>query len=271
MKFIKTIPYVALLLAGLISCQEQIDWKLDAETTDLLVVDGTITNERTNHLIKLSRTNPNSNETFKPAFGATVLISDGKNVITLIEFPTRSGHYYTPSVRAVFGKIYTLVIFHNGQQYAGQDSAQPVESLSEFSYRRAADSLYTLNFQEGIEPSMTKYFMTWANTEYCMKSNDICFAKLVYYDLKYIDVNEAFKPQKELILFPENTVIVRKKYSFSDAYRAFLRSVLSETEWRGGQFDVQRGNTLTNMSEGAIGFFAVSMVVSDTTLITPIP
>ncbi len=270
MKFIKTITYVALLFAGLISCQEQIDWQLDAETTDLLVVEGILTNERTNHLIKLSRTNSNSNEGFRPAFGATVLISDGENVIPLIEFPLKSGHYYTQSVRAVFGKTYTLVIFHNGRQYAGQDSAQPVEPLPVLSYRREADSLYTLNFQEGNDPSMTKYFMTWNNTEYCMKSNDICFAKLVYYDLKNIDVNEAFKPQKELIIFPENTVIVRKKYALSNAYRAFLRSVLSETEWRGGQFDVQRDNTLTNMSEGAIGFFAVSMVVSDITLITPL-
>lgn len=271
MKFLEMITYVALLLAGLISCQDQIDWKLDAETTDLLVVEGILTNERTNHLIKLSRTNSKLNEGFTPAFGATVLISDGENVIPLIELPFRSGHYYTTSVRAVIGKTYTLVIFHNGRQYAGQDRAQPVEPLPELSYRREADSLYTLNFKDGNEPSMTKHFMIWDHTEYCMKSDDICFAKLVYYDLKNLDVNQMFKPDKVLVLFPENTVIVRKKYALSNGYRAFLRSVLSETEWRGGQFDVQRGNTLTNMSEGAIGFFAVSMVDSDTTLITPLP
>jgi hypothetical protein len=47
--------------------------------------------------------------------------------------------------------------------------------------------------------------------------------------------------------------------------------VLSETEWRGGAFDVQRENVPTNLSKGAIGFFAVSTVLSDTTIITEKP
>jgi hypothetical protein len=43
--------------------------------------------------------------------------------------------------------------------------------------------------------------------------------------------------------------------------------MLSETEWRGGVFDVQRDNVSTNLSEGAVGFFAVATVVADTTVI----
>ena len=62
-------------------------------------------------------------------------------------------------------------------------------------------------------------------------------------------------------------MISRKKFSASPAYKAFLRGVLSETEWRGGVFDVERANAPTNLSEGAIGFFAVSTVVSDTTVV----
>jgi len=42
---------------------------------------------------------------------------------------------------------------------------------------------------------------------------------------------------------------------------------MMETEWQGGWFDVKRGNVKTNMSEGAVGYFLVSTVVTDTTYI----
>jgi hypothetical protein len=89
----------------------------------------------------------------------------------------------------------------------------------------------------------------------------------VYYDLKAIDVSEIYKPGKADFNFPLNTIVIRKRYSVSPSYKAFLRAVLSETEWRGGVFDAQRADVPTNLSQGAIGFFAVSTVVSDTTII----
>ena len=95
----------------------------------------------------------------------------------------------------------------------------------------------------------------------------VCEGEIVYYDLKTIDVNEIYKPGKEDFNFPLNTIVIRTKYSVSPSYKAFLRAVLSETEWRGGVFDVQRADVPTNLSQGAIGFFAVSTVVSDTTVI----
>ena len=47
--------------------------------------------------------------------------------------------------------------------------------------------------------------------------------------------------------------------------------MLSETEWRGAVFDVHRADVTTNLSNGAIGFFAVSTIVSDTTVIVAKP
>ncbi|HEY0772396.1 MAG TPA: hypothetical protein VGD31_18880, partial [Sphingobacteriaceae bacterium] len=65
-------------------------------------------------------------------------------------------------------------------------------------------------------------------------------------------------------IFPSRSTVIRRKFSVSDRYRAYLRSMLSETEWRGSVFDVQRDNAPTNFTPGAIGFFAVSTVVADT-------
>ena len=68
-------------------------------------------------------------------------------------------------------------------------------------------------------------------------------------------------------MFPKGSSIIRKRYSVSEPYETFLRSLLSETEWRGGVFDIERANVNTNLSEGAIGFFAASTVVTDTTIV----
>jgi len=259
-----------IIFGGLFSCQEQVDWELSPRSTELIVVDGIFTNERINHLVKISRTNLNSNDGWTPVSGAVVAITDGADLRVLTEFPAGSGFYYTASnVQAVFGKTYALIIQWEGQAYFGGDRAEPVEPLGPLNYGPAGD-LYTLHFPEGNGPSMTKYFMSWEQTNYCQVSGTICFAKVVDYDLKTIDVNELFKPDKEKVLFPAGTVVLRKKYSVSNSYRNYLRGLLSETEWRGGQFDVARGNVVTNMSEGAIGYFAVSMAVTDTTSITPL-
>jgi hypothetical protein len=94
-----------------------------------------------------------------------------------------------------------------------------------------------------------------------------CDSRVVFYDLKTVDVHEAFKPDQEVVYFPRNSIVIRRKYSVSPRYKGFLRSMLSETRWRGGAFDVQRENVSTNLSAGAVGFFAVCSVVADTTVV----
>lgn len=262
---------IFMLSLFMISCEEQFDWDTVPQENDLLVVDALLTNEKMNHLVKLSRTNPESNQGWNPASGAVVIISDGEKNELLTEFPVNSGLYYTSSdFRAVFAKQYYLIIRYMGKIYSATDSSVPGEPFtSEELYKDADSGLFELNFTPSGIPSMTRYFLTWSHTEYCQQNqnNDLCSAKVVYYDLKTIGVNENFKPEKEKVLFPNGTIIVRKKYSLSEAYRQFLRSMLSETEWRGGLFDVQRGNAFTNLSEGAVGFFAISTVVTDTTIV----
>jgi hypothetical protein len=80
-------------------------------------------------------------------------------------------------------------------------------------------------------------------------------------------VNNIFGPAKDTIYFPAGTKIIRRKYSLSKEHQDFIRTLLIETEWRGGIFDVQQGNVLTNISNGARGFFAACMVLSDTTVV----
>ena len=165
-------------------------------------------------------------------------------------------------------KIYALYINYQGQEYRASDTQVPVEPLTTPAYGSIQNGLFTLNLAtSGTEPNYVRHLVNWTNTTQCQSINELCVAKQINYDLKTADANEIFKPSKIAITFPANTIILRQKYSVSPGYRAFLRAILSETEWRGGIFDIQRANAVSNLSDGAIGYFAVSTVVSDTTLV----
>lgn len=253
------------------ACTEvPIDFPLQSQNLTVLVVEGTLTNERINHRIKLSHPYVSQNGTSMAASGAIVNVSDGTNSAVLTEFPVGSGEYFTPPARAVFGRTYTLSIQYQGKTFFAKDSSEPVEPLQALDYKKVND-LYALNLdEEGQGANFIDHQISWKDTPSCTTGTK-CEGRVVYYDLKTIDVNESFKPDKAEFNFPVNTVVIRRKYSVSPAYKAFLRTVLSETEWRGGVFDVQRANADTNLSEGAIGFFAVSTVVSDTTIVVEKP
>jgi hypothetical protein len=252
-------PFLIFLLGILFSCEDEVNVSLQTKNTDLLVVEGVMTNENINHIVRLSR--PYQKQNGNPGWvsGAVVSISDGTSTLTLI--PGDSGKYVTPKMRFVSGKTYTLSITINGKQFTARDSAVPVESLTALSYS-SADGGYRINFFDtGSQPNYIEYSIDWKNTPACVSK---CEARIVYYDLKTVDAQELFKPEKTDFTFPARSTIIRRKFSVSSEYRSYLRSMLSETQWRGSVFDVQRDNAPTNLSEGAIGFFAVSTVVSDT-------
>jgi hypothetical protein len=265
----KYIRYIAILTwSFLIGCEEPYDFPITPVTDDLLVVEGVFTNQIQNHLVRLTKTYNDINGTPIPASGATVAIFDADSAHFLTESPAGSGLYYSDSIAAVINKAYGLYIAYDGKEYTGFDIQVPVEPLEGPAYVQVETDQYALNLStQGSNPNYVRNFVSWGQTSQCESVNDVCLAKVVNYDIKTIDVNEIFKPEKVNITFPAGTIIIRQKFSVSGGYQAFLRAMLSETEWRGGVFDVERANTLSNMSEGAIGYFALSSVVSDTTLV----
>jgi hypothetical protein len=257
----KTITLASFfVLTIFFGCEERTDVAIDSENTNLIAVEGVVTNENRTHFIRLTLPYQKQNGTSASVAGAIVSISDGTSLIALT--PGDSGKYFTPQMRFVSGKTYTLTIVYNGKQFTAHDSSVPVESLDPLSYS-TADGGYRLNFFEtGSQPNYIDHDINWSKTSSCLGTS--CKARIVYYNLKTVDANELFKPGKTDFIVPSQSTIIRRKFSVSDQYRSYLRAMLSETQWRGSVFDVQRDNAPTNLSEGAIGFFAVSTVVSDT-------
>ena len=77
-------------------------------------------------------------------------------------------------------------------------------------------------------------------------------ALIYHYTLNSVDVNRIFCPDREHVRFPPGTIVYREKESVSRAYEEFLRGMLSETDWRGGVFDVLPGNARTNLVKGPL-------------------
>lgn len=260
----KLNAYFFLYLAFITACEEPLDKPVLSQINTMLVVEGALTNENRSHSIILSFPYQSLNGKPTPATGAFVQIKQGDLTYTLTEVPAGSGVYQTPVFRAVIDAVYTLYILHQGKEYFAQDSSVPVEPLPPIQYQRVNDQYQLVVSVAGSAANYVDHSLDWS-TPTC--SQNSCNARMLFYDLKTVDVNEVYKPAKTDLLFPATTTIIRRKYSVSPAYREFLRSVLSETEWRGGIFDVERSNTSTNLSAGATGFFAVTTVVSDTTVV----
>lgn len=263
--------YLTMSLLAL-SCEEPINKSLQTVDSDLLVVEAVLTNEKQKHKIRLSHPYQSINGNSTPASGATINVIEADAVAyNVIESPSGSGEYYTEELTAVFGKPYTLLIQYQGKNYTATSGSVPVQPLPPFQYERAADDYYRLIISDsGSDPNYVDYSIMWNNTSFC-QTGESCIGRIVHYDLKTIDVNELFKPDQRDFVFPVGSIVIRRKYSVSPDYKNFLRSVLSETEWRGGVFDVQRANPVSNLSNGAIGYFAVSSVVADTTIILQKP
>lgn len=258
---------ILLFISVMFACEERYATVFDKSNTGLLVVEAVLTNENINQKITLSIPYQQLNNTSSPATGATVRVQEGNGTIyTFVEDASTPGIYYSQPFQAVSGIMYTLQITYKGKEYRAQDSSVPVAPLTPLQYQPVNDQYQLILANSGQDPYYIDHEVTWKNTSACTSGTG-CEGRIVFYDLKSIDVNEIYKPGKAQFLFPAGATVTRKKYSVSPAYRTFLRSVLSETEWRGGVFDVDRANATTNLSKGAIGFFAVTTMVSDVTVV----
>ena len=130
---------------------------------------------------------------------------------------------------------------------------------------RASDGYYRLINRQSSPPSMTWIQYDWSADTLYSEQYGSSRAAEVFYDLDNIDPEKIFAPDKEVLLFPHKTWIFRKKYSLSEDHQEFIRSLLLETEWRGGFFDAEQGNVPTDFRNGARGWFGACAVVADTT------
>ena len=256
----KKLGIYILSLYLLISCEEVTEWDQETEFVPRLVVEGFITNNPELNYVKLSLPITQQGQKPLPVSDARVFVSDGENYLRLIEDDDSGIYYPEDDVRAVVNKIYYLLIEIGEYNFTAGAAMLPVGPQGEFSYIQVdeQEDLYKINPENGSDPSMTRYIVEWEEEDRPGRS------VFYHYRLNTADVNEFFKPASETLVFPGNARIIRQKYSLSPDHQNYIRGMLSETEWKGGWFDVLPGNLNTNISRGGAGFFAASSVLTDT-------
>ena len=266
------IKYCQLFLIFLsFSCEEIAEYEFSTEKLNFIVVNGHLTNEKKSHQIIVSHPVNTLGEEAEPVSNAFVSIYDGDSLHELQEDFLNKGAYNTDqNFRAVINKPYTLLIITTESKYYASAYMRPVSPFNPLKYRFDEEkNMFTIDsVNQAFDKSESAIYeiqIDWTNVVgYDNMNINKKKATLYYYTLSTIDISEVFAPEKEKIYFPAGTTIIESKYSVTPEHAGFIRSMLLETEWRGGLFDVAQGNLETNLSQGAFGFFAISTVIRDT-------
>lgn len=259
-----------LVLAG--SCTERVDWELEYQETDLIVVEGKITDEAKAHQVRLTFPVYDRNRDPDPLSGALVEINDGRAIHPLTETPAGSGIYLTdPDFAGEVGRGYQLRIRVGEKRITGisfMREVLPFQFMRPYPVQQDPLLYEAYISDEDGGPAIVKMELDWSHVPgYDTLAPEETHALIYHYSLGSVDVNRIFAPDREHVRFPPGTIVFREKESVSREYEQFLRSMLSETDWRGGIFDVLPGNVRTNLTEGAIGYFTAGAVIRDTVVV----
>ncbi len=255
------------------ACVREIDLEdVNGPPSGRLVVEGYFTNEARPHLVRLTRTGPAIvTDSPAPVSGATVSITDGERVLALDEKPAGSGHYFTAdTVRGEVGKTYTLTITLNGQTYTAADRMEPVAPFSERDQVLIPDQYlfyasgrgYTLEVPTARFgfPAAVQQTIGFVNPQLARDRG--VNEHTVFYHFPGVEPNGLLPRTAEPLRFQRGDTLFQRRASMSEAYQRFTRAMLIQAEYFGGVLGSVPADVPTNVTGGAVGFFAASAVVS---------
>lgn len=266
-----SIALLLLVFFLLASCTEKLDWELEYSEADVIVVEARITSETKAHEVRLTWPVYDMSALPEPVSGAVVEINDAREIHSLTEDPNRPGVYLTErKFSGEVGKGYQLRVGYGDKRITAvtfMREASPFPNMRLYKVQQQPP-LYEAYIGDQNGPSVIRMELDWSHVRgYDTLPEAENHALIYHYTLGSIDVNRLFPPERDHVYFPPGTIVYREKESVSRAYEEFLRGMLSETDWRGGVFDVLPGNARTNLSEGAVGFFTAADVIRDTIII----
>ena len=260
----KFLIYISAI-AFLSSCSEKIDFDLNDEDNQRLVVDAELTNEAKIQRIELTRTTSYYyNQPAPPEENATVSVSGNGRTIPFIE--TSPGIYETTQPDSgVIDQSYTLnIATTDGETYSASSYLKRVASIDSIAYDYSNFwEEYVLYFY-GKEPAgKGDYYMWQVYIDGQLDNdtlNEVVFSEDDFVDGATIPGLEFYyiNPDK----LQDTSDVTVKMLSISKEYYDHILASLLETEWRGGPFDGPPANVPSNINNGAVGFFNTSAVSS---------
>ncbi|TVQ85173.1 MAG: DUF4249 family protein [Bacteroidetes bacterium] len=257
--------FTCMLMPG---CEKEADWELYGTKLNTVVVDGMITNEFQIQQIQLSRPVMEMNELPEPFTGASVSVSWGQQTVFFSESATEPGIYYSNQPFATAVDIdYILHIQKDDLVFNAQTHMVPVSPFSTPTFQfHPSLNKYSINWNNSqyspFEQAMYEAIIDWSHIPGYEHPDSLSMARMLYYTLNTIDVSFLIFPQdKEEVFFPAGSIVSFSKYSLNDDFGAYLRALLSETQWQGSLFEAARSNLTGNISNGGLGYFSACAVI----------
>lgn len=258
---------VFFMLSG---CEEYLDVQFDNDAVAKLVVEGALSTDTTTHTIMLSR----SRDFFEKGeqimeTGAEISVSDGYTTHPYTE--VEPGIYQTePTAYGMVGSNYTLnITLDNGSVYSASEKivrlpeidsviAIPGPGFDHNTGQRVKG--YYINYY-GPEPEGPGHCYLWnLYIDGRLRSDSIhkqVFTDDEFVDGSYIKDLELFFI-KESEFLSDTMEIEIEMFSISKAYYNYMLGLMLETVWKGSPWDGPPANAVSNISNGALGFFRAS-------------
>lgn len=262
----KYFIYILLLTLGMTSCLEVLELN-HGKSDPVLIVDALITDQPGPHTIKLTRTiDFSSDESSQMVSDAIVTIADNLGNSEELVY-TEEGIYQTNNTQGVVGRTYSLNIEYNGRTYTSESTLLPVSEIdpliSDFQFETSlSDEGYYVTMRAKVSvPDVINYYR-WRIFENDSLYNDI--EDLIVADDEYSDDEFEFQFGYPFEIGDEVRVemssISKEGLNY---YEGFYEVITND----GGLFSPPPVNAPSNISNGALGLFQASAVVTKSIVI----
>lgn len=261
------VPLLTLLTA----CEKTVF--LDNEQAETkIVIEGMVTNRENYHYVKVSRSADfyDSGKTPRVTDAIVSVSDDQGNTIQFLHNPNDhpdSAGFYLPAApfAGVIGRVYTLTVVADGQEYKATDQMYRVTSIDSLTYgidqEEFDDPEDEGKFYEVLiyakEPQETKdyyLFDFYRNDSLLVGSPD----EIYFSD--DIALGEEINGVQSPIYYAKGDVARVEAFSLSRAGYVFYSDLQSLLNNDGGMYSPPPANCRNNLSNGALGFFRASAV-----------
>ena len=288
MKIIKNITYYISILSLIYSCGSDFSEvpfsDVLKDSKDLLPsisIYGNVTSEEKYQEVILSKPMEYSVQYADTITGATVYLEiDGVqyDYIESIYHPDyplhkkRKGLYVSmDKIKGIPGKIHTIHVVYNSKEYSASDTMIKVDHFDFAGDILPKENTHNRNLIAGKMNFgyQSSFLIQWIFSDSIFVWNEYLSqdTSYIYYpEANYIDyffttiespaiMDIGTNVRLEFSL-PDNTYLTVKKNSISANYQLYLIQTFKITEWSSNKFSSIPANTITNVTNGGIGFFS---------------
>ncbi|WP_312389256.1 DUF4249 domain-containing protein [Chryseobacterium sp.] len=266
----KNIFLIILSLFLLTSCEKEIDLDLQDESGQI-VIEGNVTDQAGPYFVKITKSVAFTEANQYPVIAdAEVILSDNSGQTETLQY-IGNGTYQTSTYVGQPGKIYTLKITAEGQQYTAQSTmpdAVDFEDLEQDSFAVGGETSYTLLPVFTDPPALGNRYLF----SYTVNNNPKKFFS------EFSDnVNNGMPNQRPLILPNDDEEVDDIKVVVGDTIHVEMQcidqsvytyySALLQLSGGGPGGGVTPTNPPSNISNGALGYFSAHTVRKRSTVI----